>query len=257
MRDIRMPDSVRAAINGRTASATYGTPRAAAAPSRPAERTSGDIRPEYASGYGPYGRAAQAELGNGAGETEVTVRAANSNTSPSFRRTSDRPLPAAEPLVATETVVPFNGLRPRPSRSPMAFAEPATAALPGNAVPGAAAAVAVVAEPAAEARLVPAVDSEAKIDVILSRETATLTVPAGNGAFPETLIHRLGRALSEAKPADAEAAPDVAGRLPPPVLELEPPSDDDGLMGPDVDLDPEHDDAITIAGRLRPAIPAE
>jgi hypothetical protein len=40
---------------------------------------------------------------------------------------------------------------------------------------------------------------------VLSRETATLSVPAGDAAFPEALISRLGRAIADAKAADNAA----------------------------------------------------
>ncbi len=234
--DIRMPESVRATINGRTAAATYGAPRANGTTTTPANRPTPPVRADF----GPYAQAAHAELG----DSEVSVRAANSNTSPSARRPSERP---AETIVpATETVVPFNGMRPRHNpRSPLASAVPQTEP----------AATVVIATPGyAEGTLEPVAETEGKIDVVLSRETATLSVPAGEANFPEALISRLGRAIADARAAETAAEIETLA----PVLQIEASDDfDDAEFGPDVDADPEHDDAIGIAGRLRPAIPAE
>lgn len=229
--DIRMPESVRTAINGRTASATYGQSRTNGSAPTAHVRPTQPPRADYAAGYGPYSQAAEAELGHD------DVRAANSNTSPSARRAFDKtPEPGAH---GDDTVVPFNWPRPRPTARPASLMPAETKASDQGASPTAA---------SAEVRI-EALEHGDTVDVILSRETATMTVPAGQAAFPEMLINRLGRAIADAKAVEINSETPV-------VLQLEA-EDDEEPVGLEVDADPAHDDAISIAGRLRPAIPAE
>ncbi|MGQ0671838.1 MAG: hypothetical protein ACT4N2_03000 [Hyphomicrobium sp.] len=261
--DVRMPDSVRAAINGRTRAATYGQPSRTEAPqTRPTQQqplSTGSIRADFTAGYGPYDRAAQAELHassiEAAHDVEVSVHAANSNTAPGSRSSPRRPADRhAEPSPASETVVPFNGVRPRPTARPSTPGGDAQAAGPATVVE------ATTFTPVTNAlKLQPQPEADGKIDVVLSRETATLRVPYAETPFPDALIDRLGRALAETRPADAmpALAPIVATAevLTPVLLDFD--EDVQEPVGPDLRSDPATDDAIPMAGRLRPAIPAE
>jgi hypothetical protein len=77
------------------------------------------------------------------------------------------------------------------------------------------------------------VTSPHTVDVVLKRETATVTMPLSEARAPDGLIGRLGQALATIK--DTEPAAENA----------------------DVDGDLALADAADIAGRLRPIIPAK
>jgi hypothetical protein len=102
-----------------------------------------------------------------------------------------------------------------------------------------------------------------RVDVVLKRETATVTLPLTDASTPDALIGRLGKALS-----DIDAASEKN-----PVLEIsvdrnveivrnEPATDSRRLVfaesfeqvAGDLGDDPTTADAVTIAGRLRPAV---
>jgi hypothetical protein len=224
-----------------------------------------EIRPEFQTSYGPYSRAAQAELErDGEEPAPAPVRAANSNTTPSARKPEP---PATEAAPVLETVVPFNGPRVRATvRSPLAYAEPMS---PPPVVPATVALRPPEGQLATVVESSPAAKTGDKIDVVLSRETATVTLPAGEAMLPEGLIGRLGRALAEAQSQEIESVAEIkalehasaAGTLP---AAPESPGDDYLSMleaatrlDADLDKDPGTADAIPMAGRLRPAIPAE
>jgi hypothetical protein len=243
--DVKMPESVRNVIRG----------AAAGAARKPATARSQTVRPEFASSYGPYGHLAQSELNADGIETdaEVAARAANSNTAPSARRPLDRASEGMSQPAASETVVPFNGARPRLApRSPVAYAEPV--------LPPAASAAAVRQPLVTETQLELLPEVGGKIGVVLSRETATLSVPAGEAGFSEELISRLGRALSDSKAIEAEGDTIESAVKSEAPLQITQHAEEDleaEVEITEVDADPMHDDAVSIAGRLRPAIPAE
>jgi hypothetical protein len=243
--DVKMPESVRNVIRG----------AAAGAARKPATARSQTVRPEFASSYGPYGHLAQSELNADGIETdaEVAARAANSNTAPSARRPLDRASEGMSQPAASETVVPFNGARPRLApRSPVAYAEPV--------LPPAASAAAVRQPLVTETQLELLPEVGGKIGVVLSRETATLSVPAGEAGFSEEPISRLGRALSDSKAIEAEGDTIESAVKSEAPLQITQHAEEDleaEVEITEVDADPTHDDAVSIAGRLRPAIPAE
>jgi hypothetical protein len=107
----------------------------------------------------------------------------------------------------------------------------------------------------------------ARVDVVLKRETATVTLPLDDTRETDGLIGRLGQALNEIEPepknfSAAELSSETAtnerrladnGRAiresrQGEVLELV------ESVGSDISTDPATADAVTIAGRLRPAI---
>ncbi len=117
-------------------------------------------------------------------------------------------------------------------------------------------------KPAAESGAPPAQATRAAetVDVVLKRETATVSLPAASAAS-DGLIGRLGQALetidaTEAEPLNSGATVTLVATPAP--LEIAGPSDAGGPTaeggGPDLDTDPSTADAVDIAGRLRPAI---
>ena len=244
MGDASMPQSVRNAIRNRQASATP------AVSPRPA-----DVRGEYSSSYGPYGRHAQVELDRAEREAAHATRAANNNTLPGNRGGDAK---------APENVVPLEGLRPRPApRAPQALYE---TALPSSGAASAAAAMRVAEEPRYELSVEPATSrpSQDTFDVVLSRETATVSLPAGDGTLSEVIIGRLSQALAGA----TELKVEPNGQLAPPLESATAPEQGPALSYfpgeiaeedeiTDLSMDPNTEDAVGIAGRLRPAIPAE
>ena len=94
-----------------------------------------------------------------------------------------------------------------------------------------------------------------------------MTLPLGDAMSPDGLIGRLGRALAEAQqaPAEIEQLREATSPVIPeaPVLQIAPASSYLAVLeaaeNNETDLDTDHEtaDAIPMAGRLRPAIPAE
>jgi hypothetical protein len=235
-----LPQSALSLIRNRQASSRFT--------SRPAKAEAG-----FAASYGPQGRHAQAELAQSEREEAHATRAANNNTMPGGLR---------EETKGAEKVVPLDGARNRPApRVPHGVIDV------GMSAAGTAAAVVRMTD---EPRYEPSADTTPQrtdydtFDVALSRETVTVTLPVGEGALPDGIIGRLSEALAgpadgrervceriDADPASA-AAPSHA-----PVLSYfsEEPLIGDELT--DLSMDPGTEDAVGIAGRLRPAIPAE
>lgn len=173
----------------------------------------------------PAARAESAGRSERDGESEIEVRAANSNTVP-----IQRPVPSvAEPIMAPAepqpTVVPLP-VRPRPSAG-------------------------VSAGPVTEAA-----GPDTMVDVVMRRETATFRVPVSQANLPVTLFSTNGN-LAEALPApddDASVSPISAI-----AKAIEPSSCDDEDMLQFKDLggldDEDADGAANLAGRLRPVVP--
>lgn len=102
--------------------------------------------------------------------------------------------------------------------------------------------------------------AEPTVDVVLKRETATVSVPLGEAT--ESLVGRLGEALEQMEASAGReriehrlSTNDSAeiSRAEPPVL-LTPVVEDAEPAEADLATDSETADAIHIAGRLRPAL---
>ena len=197
----------------------------------------GDIDPHIAAGYGPYARAAMADLVPEP-EAVIEVRAANSNTMPGSR-SSEVPDSGLVPRTATPhdepspTVVPLP-VRPRPQAG----------------VPT----VEMKPRPDPEPSAMP----EGTVDVIMRRETATFRIPVSHATLPSAL---LSDASAGAGPDDPVARPATAQiEMIEPIaqiaraLEVPAASGTDELLNVDfIEIeDPDLDDVSHIAGRLRP-----
>jgi hypothetical protein len=185
-------------------------------PSRAAPRKSASHIPSDV--FGPYARSAEAEL-SAAGEHDEAgpiEEPANSNTAPSRW---------------TEVVPPT---KPEKSESTREAADPAA--------------------------------TRARVDVVLKRETATVTLPLDGSRETDGLIGRLGQALSDIEPKNknfsAAELSSSATNAPRPVDDPWSTHQNSKIevsellesVGPDISTDPSTEDAVTIAGRLRPAI---
>ncbi len=219
----------------------------------------------FAAEHGPYARAAREELTPRPTpfESELEVRAANSNTAPVSRPADPAPAeerggPSPAPDLAPDlkdaapTVVP---LRPRPLAS---VSSPAPAPVPEGAagIDLGAAACARAIEPAE--RIGPPADSDVVVDVVMRRETATFRIPVSQATLPSELMQFGGQPAGAAAAAAAHAHP-----LPPIAAiarAIAPPTDDRQEAWPDNALeafdDADIDGAASLAGRLRPALPA-
>ena len=183
---------------------------------------------QTAGGFGPYARSAAAELGASPDAEDAIAAPANSNTAP-VRHGA----PAADPAT------PSTG---------------ATSARIASETPDAAAVETAVLEPAA-----PRTD---RVDVVLKRETATVSLPFGRAEDHGGLIGRLSEALTAIDTPDEKNSPvpgsaviDISAAAPfdfgtrtsgQDLKLLEPVADDnEGEIS--------NDDAATMASRLRPA----
>lgn len=110
-------------------------------------------------------------------------------------------------------------------------------------------------------------ERSAHVDVILSRETATVTLPLDGSKTSDALIGRLGEALHEmeagprkkSQPVLALEEPAATASDAKPQPETRPRSHWEDIkrfesVADDISTDPSTDDAVTIAGRLRPAL---
>lgn len=173
-------------------------------------------------GFGPYARSAAAELSFPSGEADELAPPANSNTVPRAGRAPESLIRAAAPA-------------PAPSS-----------------------AAALADHPAA-----PEQPSSSRVDVVLKRETATVSLPLDAAADQTGLIGRLTEALTSADAAHeknslppaareqgdgtVDAAAAHASRAPEEVELLE-------FVTDERESEASHDDAATMASRLRPAI---
>ncbi len=219
----------------------------------PRQTADDSVDPSYLAKHGPYARAAKAEAAKAdldrqdAAEAAARARAAaNSNTMSSARPASESSdLAAWEREVAAQTVVTFP-VRPRPTgRSPLAYAEPEQTSF------------AEFDEPMLRA-IRPDAAAQETIDVVMRRETATFTIPVSQATLPGGLLQQIATpavtvvAASEMPPeiADQTAISEIARALEAADFF------DDEPMPEDLETDHETADAIGMAGRLRPAIPA-
>jgi hypothetical protein len=167
----------------------------------------------FAAQFGAHARRAEKELRPEA--TEPTApRAANSNTAPAL----------------SHPVVPRSVAPPSLPAQPVSARHDAPA---NDAKSEASVLVAERAEPARE-----------RIDLVLKRETATLTLPVNAGTPHEALIGRMSEALGRVE--DAELA-DADRREAQNTESFE-------EFNSELASDPATADAIAIAGRLRPAV---
>jgi hypothetical protein len=175
------------------------------------------------AGFGPYARSAAAELGASSGAEDELATPANSNTAP--RRRAD-----------TSDAAPAARIEAESSRH-----------------------VEVAETPALE----PIAPRPDRVDVVLKRETATVSLPLDTANDHGGLIGRLTDALTAIDTFDEKnlAAPAAAiidisdfgpsefgTRMPDQELKLLEP------VGHDNEAEISNDDAATMAGRLRPAI---
>jgi len=219
-----------------------------AAAARETPSTEADRR--FAAEHGPYARAAREELTPRPApfESELEVRAANSNTAP-VSRPSDpapaekrgAPAPAPDLEDAAPTVVP---LRPRPLAS---VSSPAPAPVPGAA-----------ADIESAECVGPPAGSDVVVDVVMRRETATFRIPVSQATLPSGLMQLGGQPAGPVTAAAAHAHPM------PPIAAIARaialPTDDSEEAWPDNALeafeDTDFDGAASLADRLRPALPA-
>ena len=102
--------------------------------------------------------------------------------------------------------------------------------------------------------------------VVLRRETATVSLPSGDGSPASEIINRLGQALASSEVPQVltaagrdlissipstESAPASTTYLMEEAAEFE--NSDDASLSTDLDADPSTSDAVIMAGRLRPA----
>lgn len=171
--------------------------------------------PSAAEIFGPYARSAQAEL-NATPETASELK------------DHDEKAPAAPKAVATHTVTSNEATDSgTPDGPPSARRDP-------------------------------------HVDVVLERKTATLSFPLEATKTSDGIVGRLGEALSAIEREPAKKNSTVALAHTPAVEpfsgtekdETRQPQDVEILEGvaDDISTDPETEDAVTIAGRLRPAI---
>jgi hypothetical protein len=209
------------------------------------------IDPAYLAKHGPYARAAKADVDRHeaaeAAEAAARARAANSNTMPSARRAAEpSDLAAWEREVAAQTVVTLP-VRPRPAgRTPLAYAEPEQAGY------------ADLDEPVLRSARSEPAEFET-IDVVMRRETATFKIPVSQATLPGGLLPPLSTPAETAaaappqsiRIADQTAISEIARALEG--------AGDFEEETPSENLEWDHDtaDAIGMAGRLRPAIPAQ
>lgn len=183
---------------------------------------------QTAGGFGPYARSAAAELGASPDAEDATAAPANSNTAP-VRHGA----PAAEPVPPSTGATSARIASETPHGDPV---EPA------------------VLEPAA-----PRID---RVDVVLKRETATVSLPLGRAEDRGGLIGRLSDALTAIDTPDEKNSPAPGA----PVIDISAVAPFDfGTRMPDQDLkllepvaddnegEISNDDAATMASRLRPA----
>ncbi len=191
----------------------------------------------FAAGHGPYARAAQDELSiRPERESQIEVRAANSNTVPALRGA-----PAAERTVSDDTPPTVVPLRPRTPAAPQA-------SIDGEA--------GRVAAPVVEST-VAAAPADGMVDIVMRRETATFRVPVSQATLPVTLFSTDGN-LAEVLPDFAEEgvpAPAIAQIA----AAIETPADDQQdlfeLNDFEAAADEDVDGLAALAGRLRPALP--
>jgi hypothetical protein len=163
---------------------------------------------------------------------EVAARAANSNTAPSPRSDAATPPAARRRAVVAEDsakVIALPGVKPLPQGVLATVAASAPSQPPVESVPAPA-------------------GSPGSIDVVLSRETATFTVPVSEAALPHALARMMGGRIVAAQ------ALAVEDRLEPTVPEPAPmaiaaPDDDLGDDVTEPDLSPED---MTLARRFAP-----
>lgn len=214
-----------------------GTPHAGRRP-RPALD---DLEPDLVAKHGPYARFAKADLRQGE-DADVSFRsAANSNTAPT------------EPGAEADTVVPLP-VRPRAVRRP--GGETATTARQEDAE--------VLTQAAALN------SDEPQVDIVLRRETATYSiplsrVPVSRASLPVTLFGGDGTA-TVADDTGPQPRVDGSNRLDEPILQIAAALGEGGAatdkvarsgFDNEIESEREHDDIAVLAGRLRPAAPAE
>ena len=176
------------------------------------------------AGFGPYARSAAAELGASSGAEDKLATPANSNTAPRRRADTSDAAPAAR--IEPEIISPCRSCRDTRARTDR------------SRVPD-------------------------RVDVVLKRETATVSLPLDTANDHGGLIGRLTDALTAIDTFDRKnlAAPaaaiiDISGfgpsefgtRMPDQELKLLEP------VGHDNEAEISNDDAATMAGRLGPAI---
>ncbi|WP_439543099.1 hypothetical protein [Hyphomicrobium sp.] len=186
---------------------------------------------QTAGGFGPYARSAAAELGASPDAEDATSAPANSNTAP-HRRAGETAGPASSagaPVAEIETESPSH-----------------------SAVEGI----------LKSCILEPAVLHADRVDVVLKRETATVSLPFGRPEDHGGLIGRLSEALTAIDTPDEKNSPapgaavidisaiapfDFGTRMPSQDLKLleQVADDNEGEIS--------NDDAATMASRLRPA----
>jgi hypothetical protein len=182
----------------------------------------------------------------------------------------EQPVPAEPPVKAPRTATAFPGpvWTPRPAPQRTHTAAFGKAAVPASDVFGPYARSAEaelnaeILEPDDEDVLAPPANSntapaptEPRVDVVLRRETATVTLPLEATDQPDGLIGRIGQALTDLDratatetPAPDAPAPVVIALGPPPL----PMAAEAGAQ--DISTDSSCDDAAAIAVRLRPAV---
>lgn len=211
---------------------------APAAPSRAAAAGVASLEEaRFASGHGPYARAAQDELSiRPDREPHIEVRAANSNTVPASRAG-----PLTERTVSDHTPPTVVPLRPRAPVGPQA----SDGTDDGR-----------VAAPVVE-RIDVGAPAEGMVDIVMRRETATFRVPVSQATLPVTLFSTDGN-LAEALPGFAEEAV-PAPAIAPIAAAIETPADDQQdlfeLNDFEAAVDEDTDGLAALAGRLRPALP--
>ena len=211
------------------------TLRKASAPAAEIWRTSSfryaTAQPADTTGFGPYARSAAAELSTSLDVDEDLSPPANSNTAPvQATKTETMPLPTAES---------------KATHAPSAeAAAPDVILLPQAPV---------VSETAA---LEPVAPAAPRVDVVLKRETATVSLPLEQASDQNGLIGRLTEALGVVEPphekksltvlpvSDGEPA---ANETPKEIHQLE-------YVVTDTEDDVSMNDVATMASRLRPAL---
>ena len=188
-------------------------------------------QPADTTGFGPYARSAAAELSTSLDVDEDLSPPANSNTAPvQATKTETMPLPTAES---------------KATHAPSAeAAAPDVILLPQAPV---------VSETAA---LKPVAPAAPRVDVVLKRETATVSLPLEQASDQNGLIGRLTEALGVVEPphekksltvlpvSDGEPA---ANETPKEIHQLE-------YVVTDTEDDVSMNDVATMASRLRPAL---
>ncbi len=256
----RREPSLSAIRGGRDPSRPVAPGQATASRQWPKEPVSGDrqsagaseIDPQIAAGYGPYARAAMADLASGP-EAEIEVKAANSNTMPAQSGGQPAKEPrqeASSPATAGDdgspTVVPLP-VRPRPQVQSQ-ISDPVDPIVPAMERSG---------------------PPEGMVDVVMRRETATFRVPVSQATLPISLLS----GGEDPQVAGISVPPHATGALPAttqPQTELNEPVSQiaRALDAPRENLtedplnvdffeieDPDLEDVTRLAGRLRPTLP--